>query len=65
MNQNVRIVAVWHGYYVEDCACLFCLHYGGKRRGCKLVKCCCEAEKCEAAANNRITRPRSTLQWDM
>ena len=64
MNRSVGIVGKWQGYYVEDCACLFCLHYGGKRRGCKLNKCCCSEEKHEAAVNNRINRPRSTLQWD-
>jgi hypothetical protein len=43
---------------MEDMECGACLHYSGKKGGCKLDKCCCEEEKREAIANNRIKRPK-------
>ncbi len=65
MSQITRIVNKFRGYFVEDCSCVYCLHYGGKKRGCKLTKCCCEEEKRDAIVNNRIKRKRGSMQWDM
>jgi len=39
----------WLGYYtLADCACEYCLYYGGKKKGCQLEKCCCAEEIKEA-----------------
>jgi hypothetical protein len=57
MSANVRNLDRFQ-YYMEDMTCGACLHYGGKKRGCKLDKCCCEEEKRDALTNNRIARPR-------
>jgi len=64
MSQNARFVNKWHGYYTEDCVCIYCLYYGGNKQGCKLDKCCCEAEKREAAAHGRIISKRGAMRWD-
>lgn len=34
MGPNTRIYGRFTGYTVKDCACEYCLYYGGKRRGC-------------------------------
>ena len=63
-NPNVRNVNKWQGYYLEDCECALCLHYVGRKRGCKLDKCCCEEEKLDAIKNERITRKRGSTVWN-
>lgn len=51
----------WEGYYLEDCDCAVCVYNQGKRKGCKLDKCCCEEEKLDAIANGRISRKKRGL----
>lgn len=36
-------------YTAEDLECKYCLHYGGKAKGCVLTVCCCLEEKQQAA----------------
>ena len=48
MKQHTRMIDRFTGYTVADCDCKLCLYYGGKRRGCTVKKCCCEAERAEA-----------------
>ena len=61
---NVRSVNKFRGYFLEDCECLYCKHYQGRKRGCKLDKCCCDDEKLEAIAADRIKRKRGSTSWD-
>ena len=62
-NPNVRNVNKF-SYYLEDCDCLHCKYYQGRKRGCKLEKCCCEDEKLDAVRNGRIKRRRGMMAWD-
>ena len=48
----------WEGYYLEDCACGYCLYFRGKKRGCSQKSCCCEEEKLDAINHGRIKRRR-------
>ncbi len=43
-----HIVNRWSGYTLADCACEYCLYYGGKKKGCQLEECCCAEEIKEA-----------------
>lgn len=45
MGPNTRIYGRFTGYTVKDCACEYCLYYGGKRRGCMVESCCCLKER--------------------
>ena len=62
MPQNTQNQNKWHGYYLEDTACRWCLHYKGKSRfrkdGCELAECCCAEEKRDAIAAGRIKRKK-------
>lgn len=49
MGPNTRRYNRFTGYTTEDCACEYCLYYGGKRRGCRARRCCCEEERRTAA----------------
>ena len=64
MEQNTRRTSKFEGYYLEDCECIFCKNYQGKRRGCKLDKCCCDNEKLDAIAKGRIKRKKGSAAWD-
>jgi len=64
MGQNTRSIGRFEGYYLEDCNCIFCKNYQGKKRGCKLDKCCCDDEKLDAIANGRIERKKGSAAWD-
>ena len=63
MKQNARILNKFE-YYLEDCDCRYCSHYLGKKRGCKLQKCCCEDIKQDAIAHGRIKRKKGWDKWD-
>ncbi len=67
MSRTVRYLNRFE-YHLEDFDCEFCLHYDSeKKRGCTLARCCCEEEKREALAHNRIKRPRGWFRvthWD-
>ena len=54
MGANTRIYHRFTGYTLKDCDCLYCLYYGGKRKGCTIPRCCCEKERSEAAAREKI-----------
>jgi len=45
-------------YYAEDTDCRGCLHYQGKKSGCKMKECCCEDIRVDALAHSRIKRDR-------
>ena len=51
-------------YHLEDTECIYCEHYGGKKRGCKLKKCRYDDIKIEAKKHGRIKRRRSVTDWD-
>lgn len=49
MTHNTRIYHRFTGYTVADCDCKYCLHYGGKRKGCSYeAGCCCTEERAQA-----------------
>lgn len=50
MGPNTRIYHRFTGYTLEDCACCYCLHYDGKRKGCTVEPCCCLSERLQAMA---------------
>jgi len=64
MGQNSRCIERFEGYYLDDCNCIYCKNYIGKKRGCKLKKCCCEDEKLNAIAHERIKRKKGSAAWD-
>jgi len=51
------------GYFMEDIDCRDCRYYQGKKRGCKLDKCCCEDEKLESIASGRVKRKQEAMAW--
>jgi len=59
---NTKIINKFR-YHLEDTECIYCRHYGGKKRGCKLKKCCCDDIKVEAKKQNRIKRRRGVMDW--
>ena len=48
MGKNTRIYDRFEFWSVEDCACEYCVHYGGKDRPCLLDVCCCDDIRQEA-----------------
>ena len=64
IKPNVRTVNKWHGYYLEDCNCAFCLYYASIKVGCTHESCMCEEEKREAIAAGRTIRKRGSMEWD-
>jgi hypothetical protein len=53
-----QITKKWQGYTVKDCACRFCLYYGGRHGGeiiCKTEECVCKEE-----LKNALHRERSS-----
>lgn len=50
---NIRIYNKFSGYTLEDCDCRYCLHYGGKQRGCLINACVCTKEIEEARRRER------------
>ena len=55
MTLNTRIFNRFE-YYLEDCACMYCVNFRGETRKCKQSKCPCEDIKKSAVANGRIER---------
>ena len=49
MSDYTRIYNKFTGYSTADYACEWCLHWRGKKRGCRLEECCCMEERLEAA----------------
>lgn len=43
-----KILSRFKGYTLEDCDCVYCLHYQGRSNPCPLESCCCAEEKAEA-----------------
>ena len=65
-KETTRIIDAWHGYYLCDILCKFCLHYSGyKKRGCTLTFCLYEDEKADAHEHGRIKRERRITRWDL
>jgi len=61
MGSNTRIYRRFTGYTVQDCACEYCLHYGGRRKGCTVKSCCCLPERLQAAAREMRDKRRDTI----
>lgn len=54
MTDFTRIQNRFTGYTAKDCACVYCLYHVPQKRGhCSLKRCCCEAERMEAAKRER------------
>lgn len=54
MSVNTKIYNRFTGYTLKDCDCRYCLYYGGKRKGCAIPRCCCEKERSQAAAREKM-----------
>ena len=48
-----KIYNRFKGYTVEDCDCIFCLHYDDVKKRCPLPKCCCEEERAQAIGREK------------
>jgi len=51
-------------YYIEDTACTHCRYFLGKKRGCTLLKCCCEDITQDALTNGRVKREKGVLNFE-
>lgn len=61
MTRNTRIQNRFTGYTAADCACEFCLYYGGKRKGCTIEICCYIEERQQAAERENKKKRRELL----
>ena len=61
MGPNTRIYGRFTGYTLQDCACEYCLHYGGKRKGCTVESCCCLKERLQALAQEYQVKEETTI----
>ena len=60
-NDYTRIYDRFHGYYLEDCDCRYCLYYLGsyrKKARCALNKCLYLQEILDAIDHKRVFRKR-------
>ena len=48
MTSNKRIHNRFEYWSVDDCACVYCINYKGKKRPCPLDTCCIEDIRQEA-----------------
>ncbi|MCL2853109.1 MAG: hypothetical protein FWE20_08775 [Defluviitaleaceae bacterium] len=48
MGSNTKIYDKFQGYTSDDCQCIYCQHFKGKKQGCSLAECCCAEEKVQA-----------------
>jgi len=51
MGSKTHIYNRFKGYTARDCDCKFCLHYGGKKKGCLIPVCCCLEERIKAGCD--------------
>lgn len=59
MKGNTKIYNKWDGYSLADCACEYCLYYGGKRCGkvrCLADGCVCKDEIEKAKRRERMRK---------
>ena len=61
---NAGSVKKFRGYNLAEYECKNCRNYRGRKRGCKLDKCCRDADKLEAIAADRHRRNRGSDKWD-
>ncbi len=62
----------WPGYTTQDCSCVYCLYYGGRKGGyinCLLDECCCkeelmDAEACEKGLERKKPEPDTRPWWE-
>jgi len=45
VSKETHIYNRFKGYTAADCDCRYCLHYGGKKKGCLIPVCCCLEER--------------------
>ena len=64
MSRKSRRINKWEGYFLNDCDCIYCENYRGKKHGCKYASCCYAEEKLTAIANGRIKRGKGATAWD-
>lgn len=56
ITQSTRVYNRFKGYSAADCDCRYCLHYGGKPRGCTVEACCCAEERRQAYERERLRK---------
>jgi hypothetical protein len=54
-----RIQNRFTGYSTEDCGCVYCLYYGGKKKGCMTHECCCLEERAQALEQEQKNQIRT------
>jgi len=64
MSGNKVHVNKHRGHDLNDCNGSACKYFQGKRRGCKLAKCCREDERLDAIASERTKRKQGAMAWD-
>jgi hypothetical protein len=52
-KEYARNARKYRNRFLDDCEKQNCKHYGGRKRGCKLDKCCRDDEKLDAIAAGR------------
>jgi len=62
MGSNTHIYDRFKHYSFNDCSCVYCLHYVGKKQGCSAAVCCCPEEKITALMReNGLSREEAEL----
>ena len=51
MGSNTYRYNRFKGYTAKDYDCKYCLHYGGKKKGCLIPVCCCLEERIKAGCD--------------
>ena len=57
MGSKTKIYDKFTHYSLEDCNCIYCLYYKGKRNGCSRDECCCSVEKAIALVHEATPQP--------
>ena len=60
MSANTHIYNKFKWWSVDDCSCIYCLHYPGKNKPCPLEICCCIEEREEALRRERTASDAAT-----
>ena len=55
MGKYTRRYQKWARNTTDDCSCIYCLYYQGKKRPCPLEVCCCAEEREEAFRREQKT----------
>jgi hypothetical protein len=60
MGSSTHIYNHFEWWSADDCSCLYCRWYLGKKGNCALEVCCCETERREAARREQARQAART-----